>query len=72
MFDWLKRYHDCGQPCQICATECMVGAIHPEGNINPNECHSCLHCQEIYHDEYLCPVVIAKPSMVSIDLPIYR
>ncbi len=60
MFDWLKRYHDCGQPCQICASNCMVGAIHPEGNINPNECHSCLHCQELYYDEQVCPVMVAE------------
>ena len=22
MFDWLKRYHECGNPCQVCANEC--------------------------------------------------
>ena len=60
MFDWLRRYRECGQPCQICATECMIGAIHPEGNINPNECHSCLHCQQLYHDDQVCPVMVAK------------
>ncbi len=60
MFDWLKRYKECGSPCQRCANECMVQAIHPEGHINPNECLSCLHCQEVYCDEYSCPVVIAK------------
>ena len=60
MFDWLKRYKECGSPCQRCANECMVQAIHPEGHINPNECLSCLHCQEVYCDAYRCPVVIAK------------
>ena len=55
MFDWLKRYHDCGQPCQICATE-LHGRRHPPGgHINPNECHSCMHCQELYHDEQHLP-----------------
>ena len=60
MFDWLKRHKECGSPCQRCANECMVQAIHPEGHINPNECLSCLHCQELYCDAYKCPAVIAK------------
>src|SRR3546814_7142883 len=38
MFDWLKRYRECGNPCMRCYNECPVGAIHPEGHINPNEC----------------------------------
>jgi ferredoxin len=37
-------------PCQTCANECMVDAIHPEGNINDNECMQCLHCQVLYKD----------------------
>jgi len=60
MFDWLKRYRECGSPCQRCAGECMVGAIHPEGHINPNECLSCLHCQTLYHDDRRCPVMIQQ------------
>jgi NosR/NirI family transcriptional regulator, nitrous oxide reductase regulator len=60
MFEWLKRYKQCGSPCQRCATECMVQAIHPEGQINPNECLYCLHCQTIYHDAQRCPVVIQR------------
>lgn len=60
MFDWLKRYRECGNPCQRCFRECPVEAIHPEGNINPNECISCLHCQVLYHHEYKCPVVIKR------------
>ncbi len=60
MFDWLKRYRQCGHPCQRCANECMVQAIHPEGNINPNECLNCLHCQQLYTDEDKCPVMIQK------------
>ncbi len=60
MFDWLKRYRECGSPCQRCGNECMVGAIHPEGHINPNECHSCLHCQTLYHDDQRCPVMIQR------------
>ncbi len=60
MFDWLKRYKECGSPCQTCANECFVQAIHPTGEINPNECLSCLHCQVDYQDHDICPVVIKK------------
>lgn len=60
MFDWLKRYRECGNPCQRCANECMVQAIHPEGHINPNECHQCLHCQVLYQSDTKCPVCIKK------------
>ncbi|MEP2703835.1 MAG: 4Fe-4S binding protein [Roseibium sp.] len=60
MFDWLKRYRECGEPCQRCAKECMVQAIHPEGNINPNECLNCLHCQVLYQHDQKCPVCIKK------------
>ena len=60
MFDWLKRYHECGNPCQICAHECPVQAIHPTGEINPNECVNCLHCQVLYQSPTVCPVVIKK------------
>lgn len=58
MFDWLKRYKECGSPCQTCSKECFVQAIHPTGEINPNECLSCLHCQVLYQDHTKCPVVI--------------
>ncbi len=60
MFSWLKRYKECGSPCQRCSNECMVQAIHPEGNINVNECMYCLHCQVVYYDEHACPVMIQK------------
>ncbi|MFW2545370.1 4Fe-4S binding protein [Primorskyibacter sp. 2E107] len=58
MFRWLKRYKECGTPCQLCATDCPVDAIHPTGEINPNECISCLNCQVLYQDHARCPVVI--------------
>lgn len=58
MFDWLKRHKECGSPCQICANECMVQAIHPQGQINPNECLYCLHCQTLYYDKHRCPPMI--------------
>jgi NosR/NirI family nitrous oxide reductase transcriptional regulator len=60
MFAWLKRYKECGTPCQRCSNECMVQAIHPEGEINVNECLYCLHCQVVYSDEHACPVMIQK------------
>ncbi len=60
MFDWLKRYRECGNPCMRCFKECPVEAIHPEGHINPNECISCLHCQVLYHSDKKCPVKIQR------------
>ncbi len=60
MFDWLKRYKECGSPCQTCANECFVQAIHPTGEINPNECLSCLHCQVLYQDNTKCPVCVKQ------------
>ncbi|MDI5922241.1 4Fe-4S binding protein [Halomonas sp. LR5S13] len=61
LFDWLKRHRgDCGTPCQICANECEVAAIHPDGRINANECHYCLDCQITYHDDQRCPPVIKR------------
>ena len=60
IFDWLRRYRECGSPCQRCGNECPVQAIHPEGHINPNECIQCLHCQMLYHHDQLCPVMIQR------------
>lgn len=60
MFDWLKRYSECGTPCQTCANECPVQAIHPTGEINPNECVNCLNCQVLYQSKTKCPVVIRQ------------
>lgn len=56
MFPWLKRYKECGTSCQVCAKECGVQAIHPEGDINVNECMYCLDCQVTYSDDHKCPV----------------
>ncbi len=76
MFEWLKRYRECGSPCQRCSSECMVQAIHPEGQINPNECLYCLHCQMLYHDDHRCPVMTQRrlkrerrTAMASKNLP---
>ncbi len=62
MFNWLRRYRNCGDPCHICAQDCMVQAIDPKGNINPNECLHCLACQQTYFDKKICPVMIHKLS----------
>ena len=59
MFDWLKRRFQCGEVCDLCAGQCGVQAIHPDGTINPNECIHCLNCQTLYFDENLCPPLIA-------------
>ena len=78
MFDWLKRYKECGSPCQTCSNECPVQAIHPTGEINPNECVNCLHCQVLYQSDTKCPVVIkqikrrAKTGTPGPDLKIGR
>jgi len=60
LFDWLKRRKECGSPCQLCAKECEIQAIHPDGTINANECHHCLDCQMTYHNEDKCPPLVAK------------
>lgn len=60
MFEWLKRHKECGNDCQICAKDCTVGAIHPMGQINPNECIHCLQCQANYYDKNLCPPLVRK------------
>lgn len=62
IFDWLRRYRMCGDPCQRCAVECPVQAIAPEGDINPNECIQCLNCQMLYHHEKKCPHLLQKSA----------
>jgi len=60
MFEWLKRRWHCGRQCNICASKCPVQAIHPNGNINPNECIYCLNCQTLYFDDQVCPPLIER------------
>ncbi len=60
LFEWLKRKKQCGTECQICASRCPVQAIHPDGRINPNECIYCMNCQHLYHDDSICPPLIAR------------
>ena len=65
IFDWLRRYKTCGNPCQRCAVDCPVQAIAPEGDINPNECIQCLHCQMLYHHEQKCPHLLQKNAKLQ-------
>lgn len=60
LFDWLKRRKECGQPCKVCANECEIQAIHPDGHINGNECHQCLDCQMTYYRDDKCPPLVQK------------
>ncbi|KJZ46622.1 ferredoxin [Pseudomonas fluorescens] len=69
LFDWLKRRKECGTPCQLCAKECEIQAIHPDGHINANECHYCLDCQMTYHNENKCPPLILKNKRKTRDKP---
>ena len=39
MFEWLKRWPECGSPCQRCAKECPVQSIHPEGQHQRQRVH---------------------------------
>lgn len=59
-FDWLKRRKECGNPCQLCAKECEIQAISPNGHINGNECHYCLDCQMTYYNERKCLPLVMK------------
>jgi NosR/NirI family nitrite reductase transcriptional regulator len=76
MFEWLKRYRECGSECHVCARRCTVQAIHPLGQINPNECIYCLKCQANYYDPETClhlkkraerrqPLTTARPASSS-------
>ncbi|EAR08080.1 transcriptional regulator NosR [Reinekea blandensis] len=60
LFDWLKRRDECGKPCRVCANECEIQAIQPDGTINQRECHYCLDCQMTYFNENKCPPLIKK------------
>lgn len=62
LFDWLKRRKQCGFECQLCAKKCPVQAIHPLGQINPNECVYCMQCQVIYWDDNTCPPLLLKKT----------
>lgn len=65
IFNWLKRYKMCGNPCQLCAVECPVQVIAPDGDINPNECIQCLNCQMLYHNDKRCPHLLQKKAKLK-------
>ena len=65
LFDWLKRRKECGEPCQLCAVECEIGAIEKNGEINLRECHHCLDCQVTYQNENKCPPLVAKQKKLK-------
>jgi len=69
LFDWwLRRRKECGKQCQICANECEVQAIHPTGEINPNECHFCLDCQATYWNDRKCPPLVERRKRKEIKI----
>ena len=52
-----SRYQGCAvAPATPVRTNAPFNAIHPTGEINPNECVNCLHCQVLYQSEAKCPV----------------
>lgn len=57
---WLRRRKECGKPCQICANECEIQAIHHTGEINLDECHFCMDCQVTYWNDHKCPPLIER------------
>ncbi|MFO1046657.1 MAG: 4Fe-4S binding protein [Geminicoccaceae bacterium] len=59
-FEWLRRRRQCGVECRICAIQCPVGAIQPEGSIHAGECIHCLNCQVNYNDDRVCPPLIER------------
>lgn len=59
-FEWLRRRRQCGVECRICAIQCPVGAIQPEGSIHAGECIHCLNCQVNYNNDHVCPPLIER------------
>ncbi len=74
LFDWLKRRPECGSPCKICAKECEIQAIQPDGVINMRECHYCLDCQMTYSNDDKCPplkkIAYKKRKTSNADIPV--
>ncbi len=60
VLEWLRRRPECGNPCQVCAHSCPIGAIARNGAIDMNECLQCLDCQVDYRDEGRCPPLAAR------------
>ncbi len=53
-WNWLPRIEACGQPCRKCEIACQYDAIRADGAIDYDECHQCLDCVGLYHDERRC------------------
>jgi NosR/NirI family nitrous oxide reductase transcriptional regulator len=60
LLEWLRRRPECGHPCQVCAHECEMRAILPDGRIDFNECHYSLDCQVTYADDHKCPPLVQQ------------
>ncbi|UGB37408.1 NosR/NirI family protein [Frateuria soli] len=60
LFEWLRRRPECGKPCQVCANECEIKAIHADGRIDFNECHYCLDCQVTRVNDHKCPPLVQQ------------
>ena len=60
LLNWLRRRPECGNPCQVCAHSCPIGAIARSGAIDMNECLQCLDCQVDYADPHRCPPLAAR------------
>ncbi|MCA0974373.1 NosR/NirI family protein [Halomonas denitrificans] len=68
LFDWLRRHRgQCGTPCQICANDCELVAIYPDGRIEPSECHYCLDCQITFDDDRRCPPQVKRRKRLERD-----
>jgi hypothetical protein len=53
-WNWLPRIEACGRPCRKCEMVCRYDAIRTDGSIDFDECHQCLDCVGLYHDERRC------------------
>jgi hypothetical protein len=53
-WNWLPRIEACGRPCRKCEIACQYDAIRADGAIDYDECHQCLDCVGLYHDERRC------------------
>lgn len=53
---WRRQY--C-QTCTTCTKTCEPRAIDKQGRIDPRECLNCMECEANYHDEKVCPPLVA-------------
>ena len=50
--------------CQVCRRGCELKAFRPDGSIDLRECLSCLECEVHYHDDTVCPPLVALRSLM--------